>query len=262
MMAVLGMLSAFTVTAAELQWQSDSLKVVEPGRRPGEKTFSLAAPAMRVLSQAVPVNPSRRYRLSGWLRSGAADNLSISCFGLVMQDARGRNILKSNVDAVPRSDTALLQTAKKGAMELTIKDGANWEKRRSVRTMVAFNVKPEFADLPNFELSPIVTRVRKAGDGASCIVTLSKPLEKEYPAETPVRQHRYGEFFYGGIAYSRVPAQWTRFTAEIGGMAVPGAPAGKFWANTKAVRVMLMSDAARKGAELQFSDIIFEEVKE
>ncbi len=255
-------LSGQNLLTGEKIWDSDQVRVVDTGREPGQKAFSLAIPAQTVMTRPIPVDCTKRYRLSGYLKSASAEKPSTSCFGLAMQDARGLNIMQSNVNVVAGSDTALAADAAKGDEKIIVKDASNWEKRRSIRTLAVFNIKPDYTDLPNFALTGLIDRVRKSAEGDTYEITLKAPLNKAYPTGTPVRQHLYGALLNCCAAYSRTPGEWTKYTAEIGGLAPSGAPADRFWAGTKTVRILIMSDAGRTGAELLFSDIVFEEIKE
>lgn len=246
------------IPSGENPWNSPKVQTVEVE---GRTVFALTGPAIQIMSKPIPVDPSKRYRLSGKLRSAPGKELSVSCFGLAMQDARGLNLTQSNVNAVEGSETALAEAAAKGAQKIIVRDGGKWEKRRSIRSVVAFNVKENYGDLPNFALSGLIERIKKSTGGEDWEVTLKTPLAKDYPAGTAVRQHLYGMLLNCCLAYQKVPEKWTSYTAEIGGSAKTGAPPDQFWNGAGTVKVLIMADAARNGAELQFTDIVFEEIK-
>ena len=178
-----------------------------------------------------------------------------------MFDAEKKLIQKTNVSPIAETETELAAPAAKGTMSILVKDASKWNKRRSVRTQVAFHVKPGYADLPNYEVTSLLSRVKKSSDGNAWEVQFDRPLAKDYPAGTPVRQHSYGASLDCCLSYRPVPAAWTCYFAEIGGQVPVGAPDKQFWNGVKYVAVYFMADASRKGAELLFDDIVFEEVK-
>lgn len=242
-------------------WTPAVVTVVKNDKHAGSAAFSLKKAATTVQSVLIPVNPAGKYRLSGFLKSADPKNLSTTCFGLAMFDGNKQLIQKTNVNPVQGTETELAAPAAKGAMEILVKDASQWNKRRSERTQVAFHVKPGYADLPNFDVTSLLSRVKKTSDGKAWEVKFDRPLLKDYPAGTLVRQHTYGASLDCCLAYRSVPAVWTRYSAEIGGQVPVGAPDKQFWNGVKYVAVYFMADASRKGAELLFDDIVFEEVK-
>lgn len=242
-------------------WTPAVVTVVKNEKHGGTAAFSLKKPVTTVKSPLIPVDPSRKYRLSGFLKSADPKNQSTTCFGLAMFDGNKTLIQKTNVSPIQETETELAAPAAKGAMEILVKDASRWNKRRSARTQVAFYVKPGYADLPNFDVTSLLSRVKKTSDGNAWEVKFDRPLLKDYPAGTPVRQHTYGSSLDCCLAYHPVPGEWTRYSAEIGGQVPVGAPDKQFWNGVKYVAVFFMADASRKGAELLFDDIVFEEVK-
>ncbi len=242
-------------------WTPAVVTIVKNDKHGGTAAFSLQKPAVTVKSALIPVDPSKKYRMSGFLKSADPKNLSTTCFGLAMFDGNKKLIQKTNVSPIQGTETELAAPAAKGAMEILVKDASQWNKRRSVRTQVAFHVKPGYADLPNFDVTSLLSRVKKTPDGTAWEVKFDRPLLKDYPAGTPVRQHTYGASLDCCLAYRPVPAVWTRYSAEIGGQVPVGAPDQQFWNGARYAAVYLMADASRKGAELLFDDIVFEEIK-
>ena len=227
----------------------------------GKACFALTEPLALAKSPVIPIDPSKKYRLKGMLKSADGTKLSVACFGITMLDANKRPINKTQVQIVPGTETVLLQDAPKGIMELRVEDATKWEKRRSVRSQVAFNVKADTSDLPNFETTSLVSRIKRAEDGKGWIVLFDRPLPKAYPAGTTVRQHLYGASLDCCVAWRPVPAEWTAFSAEISGLAPVGAPANQFWKGTAYVYIYLLNDAQRKGATLLFDNITLEVIE-
>ena len=235
--------------------------VVTAAPHAGKACYAITETVATANSPLIPVDPAKKYRLSGALKSADGEKLSICCFGIAMYDAGKRPIHKSNVWVVPGTETELAAPAEKGAQEIRITNGDKWNKRRSTRSQVAFNVKGDGSDMPNFELTSLISRVKKSGDGQTWTVIFDRPLGKAYPAGTPVRQHFYGASLDCCLAWRSVPAVWTTYKAEIGGMAPAGqAPANQFWHGCKYVSIYILNDAGRKGAAVHFDDIVFEEI--
>jgi hypothetical protein len=233
-------------------------EIREIDKNSNDSVFFLNKKATQVFSEPIAIDTAKKYRLSGRFKSGLTPG--VTCFGLVMLDASKRAIQGSFINIVPGSETVLTEPVSKGDNTLKIKDGSQWLKRRSVRSVVAFDAKPDISDVPNRNISPMILRVKKDKEGTSCIVTLSQPLSRSYPAGTEVRQHQYGAFTYGAMSYSTIGDKWENRSMEISGLSSGGMPAANFWPGTKFVKIVVFADAARKGAELFFDDIVFKEI--
>ena len=228
----------------------------------GKASFTLTGQVTTAKTDLIAIDATKNYRLSGVLRSVDPEKRSIACFGLTMYNADKKVIHRTAVWVMPGTETELIAEAPKGTMEIFVKDASAWNKRRTVRSQVAFNAKADLSDLPNFEYTSLVSRVKRADDGNGWVVKFDRPLPKAYPAGTIVRQHNYGASLDCCLAWRAVPAEWTSYSAELKGTAALGtAPGNQFWPGTKFVSVYLMNDAGRKGAAIEFDNIVFEEVK-
>lgn len=228
----------------------------------GKASFRVTGKVTTVKTGLIPIDATKNYRLSGMLRSLDDNKRSVACFGITMYDVNRKPIYKTAVWVIPGTETELVTDAPKGTMELLVKDASKWNKRRTVRSQVAFNAKTDLSDLPNFAYTSLVSRVKRADDGKNWIVKFDRPLPQAYPAGTIVRQHNYGASLDCCLAWRAVPATWTKYSAEIKGTATLGtAPNNQFWQGTKYVSIYIFNDAGRKDAALEFDDIVFEEIK-
>lgn len=228
----------------------------------GKASFRITGKVTSVRTALIPIDATKNYRLSGMLRSVDDNKRSVACFGINMYDENRKMIHKTAVWVIPGTETELVADAPKGTMELLIKDGEKWNKRRTVRTQVAFNAKKDLSDLPNFTYTSLVTRVKRADDGKNWIVKFDRPLSKAYPAGTIVRQHNYGASLDCALAWRAVPGTWTKYSAELKGTSPAGTAANnQFWKGTKYISVYIFNDAGRVDAALEFDNIVFEEIK-
>ncbi|MFA6716859.1 MAG: hypothetical protein WCS27_15880 [Victivallaceae bacterium] len=139
------------------------------------------------------------------------------------------------------SFTQLTGEAKVGDTVLKVADCSQWDMKKLTRTAVAFNAEEDFSDLPNFNLSsPIAKLKKKAGVYE---ITLKNPLKKTYPAGTKISQHynyNWGGGMYCAASRKLTPKEWTDYSAVVKGTAKCGAPGKQFWPGTKYVRVVFL----------------------
>ena len=232
-------------------------------KKAGKASFETSeVPIILISKELIPVDSSKKYELSAFLKSasGSADDPSVCSLGLAMFDVNKRSIIKSNAVIVPDTETVLVEAAVKGETTIAIADGSKWEKRRSIPTAVAFNAKPELADLPNYEYSSSISVFTK-NDNGSYKLKLSKPLAKGYPAGTKVRQHHSG-FLQPVVAVVRIPAEWTEYKMYFEGVSTSEEDRDKFWQGTKYVKIFIIANMwGRKGPRLLFDNIEFKEIE-
>ena len=219
----------------------------------GEYTTSLIA------KEFIPVAPDKTYVLSSWLRSLAEQPPASANFGLRMYDKDKRPIHINNVSVCPNTATKLAVAAAPGATELLLVRPAGFVAPEF--STVAFHATDDFSDLPNFDLSPEVTTLAEEGDRVR--LTLKAPLEKDYPAGTPVRLHSpWGAPCYW-IADGWLPTDWKEFTTTFRGEARTGTSIDQFWRGTRYVRPFVWfgnyNRTPKSGARLLADDIRFTE---
>ncbi len=209
--------------------------------------------------QFIPVDTSKKYELSGWFKS-CADPSSKIYFGLAAYDAKKQFISSESVYPILKTDTVLAADAAKGAKQIKIKDGANWQTGKIY--CVAFNTQADFSDLPNMDRSGNnVIAVKKDGDAT--VVTLGTPLSKAYKAGTHVREHRAsGTYIYVAASNKIVPEIWTKFSGKVGGEHKSGnTPSNMFRRATKFVKILILANYGTPKGRLAVDDIELKEIK-
>jgi hypothetical protein len=212
--------------------------------------------------ELIPVDPSKTYKLSGSFKSIGKDKGR--CYlGLVMYNAKKRSINRNSISVYKDTVTELAADVKAGDKVIKLKDCSKWNGKNLNRKIIAWNAKKDFSDLPNFATSSALEKLEKKGDIWE--VTLKRPVGKNYPAGTLVREHYTGGgYSYCAASYKAVPDKWTKYTATVTGIAKYGAPRKQFWPGTKYVKaVVIVNYRAKKDSDCKtlFDDISFEEVE-
>ncbi|MFA6716707.1 MAG: hypothetical protein WC082_05630 [Victivallales bacterium] len=209
----------------------------------------------------IEIDPAKTYKLSGSFKSVGKDQ-GYCYLGLVMYDANKRTISRDYITRKGGSQTKLAADAKAGDTVIKLADCSKWYTKKPARTRVAFGAKEDFSDLPNTALSDPIVKLEKQGDVYE--VTLQKPLKKDYPAGTEVRQHfRGGGYQYCAASYKKVPNEWTKYSAKVKGINQKGPSNKQFWPGTKYVKaIVIINYNCKKDEDCKtlFDDIVFEEV--
>lgn len=194
-----------TVLAPVKPEEFSDLKAGTPLPYP-EQNVMLLNDSRGFFTKLVPVDTGKRYRLSGEFRLAPdSDELSV-IFAIVPHTADGTRIYGPNICFVPDSETVLVADARKGDAELKVKDTTKWDRAAASSIgKVAFGIDPsgKQGDLPNFNLSPFISKVTSDG-----VVTLKKPMEKDYPAGTSVRLHLDRKFFGIFRGFEKLGDRW------------------------------------------------------
>ncbi|MCF6176783.1 MAG: hypothetical protein L3J71_13575 [Victivallaceae bacterium] len=197
------------------------------------------------LKQKIKIDPAKKYRVSAKVKQ-LGDKPAYLYIGFIPYDAQGRVIdPKHGFNNIKGSMTSLSSNAAKGAKSITVKDASKWQK--GSHFYVAFNVKEDLSDIPNFNLSEMIEKIEKNGDLYT--ISFKKPLPKVYPAGTAVRQHRSG----GSYIYTKngdAPkdwAVWKGFTVQ-----------GKILRKATFISPMIMINARKADSGAVFTDFIVE----
>jgi hypothetical protein len=177
----------------------------------------------------------------------------------MMSHAFGKNEFKAcfvkRVVTPPVLDGVFEDTCWQNADRLGefVKLGGSGNKRNKG---VAFNLKNNFEDLPNFDCSPQIENV--VAEGKQYKVILSGPLNHDYPINTRIRLHTsYAAPLYW-ITHGWMQT-WKECLGVITGEAQSGAPVTSFWKGTKFVRVFAWfgnyDNQPKPGAVLLIDDI-------
>lgn len=110
-------------------WSCDKkIKISSQEKYDGVNSFEAAMPNSWCFGKKiVPVDPAKKCRLSGWVKAVGKNNGKIY-FGLVLYDAKKRVIGRSNVNALPGTETKLLSDAKKGDISIKVAYCKQWKK--------------------------------------------------------------------------------------------------------------------------------------
>lgn len=224
-----------------------------------DNVFELKGP-MNYRSKGVfAVDPGKSYKVTGEFKAKDGTKPAILYFGIVPFNAQKRQIYSETVYVVKGTNTELTADVKVGDTVLKAKDCSKWKFRGSV---IAFNAKADFSDVPNSNLSPVIKDIKKDGDVYT--ITLTKPIKKAYPKGTAIRQHRpAGTYQYCAAAGRRLTNQWTTYSVVMDGEAPKdgGLMSKKWWHGTRHVRLLLLGNyGGNKDSVLQFRNLKIEEL--
>ena len=247
---------AFAAAAFALMAQPVTLngKAVAPT---AEGAMELAPDQFASTAKMFPVDPAKKYIISGEFRSdGKAGNAPAVLLGVIPFDGSKRQIARSMVDAIANTETELAAAVRKGDKTLFVKDASKWKKAPNAYA-VAFDIKPDYADLPNRKLALLIKKVVQVKDGWQ--IDVSQPVNRDYPAGTKVREHQEGSYCWCGLQNKTFSGnEWTIACGTVSGEYPVGAGNKKFWKGTRYVRIVLRRS---KGTKLEFRNLEFGEEK-
>lgn len=252
---------ADTPEAIKKQW-TGKFKVEKLDAAPPDGDCLVASGVQCLVStEFKAIDPDKTYELSGKMKSGGKD-LSRVYFGFVCFDKNKRQINPLNANPYPGAVlTELAASARKGDKSILIKDAGGWTVNKGFGVAAAFNAKDDFSDLPNFDVGADIAKITRKGDNFE--LELAKPLAKDYPAGTKVREHYrgFGYYLYSAAANSEVPADWKNYSAKVK-MASNGKAANNlFRPGTAFVKIIFLANYAQKDKETEL-DITGVELKE
>jgi hypothetical protein len=247
-------------------WSGDEVQVVSENPHSGKNCFktqmSAVSTGQAVLvaiitnSQILPVDPSKTYKISVWVKS-ADDKKTDVYLGVMPLDAEKVQINCKDINAVAETETELAEACNAGDTVIKVKEASKWNLAGNI-DLIAFNVSEDCKDLPNRNISACaVTKAENKNNVWE--LTLNRPCGKAFPAGTKVRQHKYGpsHMLPTNIMQFNSP-EWKELTAEIKGMSKYGSGGREFWAGTKYVQAVVF---ARNGGMIYFDDLKLEEQK-
>ncbi len=220
-------------------------------------------PTPLIYNKFIPVDASKTYVLKASFRTLDPALPASGYMGLELYDAQKRKLCFINVAANNNTESEVV-SARKGDKFLIVKMNPKWPKVKYCA--VAFNVKKDFSDIPNFDVSPQCGKMSATEDG-NLRVELRGKLKKDYPAGPPVRlQAPWGTTMYY-LASGWMPAgDGKEFTSRISGILdKPGTSSVSFWKGTKYVRPFIWfgnwNRRPEKGAKLLIDGFSFEEIR-
>lgn len=199
----------------------------------------------------IAIDPAKNYRLSGWFKLADKTKPSRALFGVRFYDASRKEILCTAILPEPGTAAQLAADARKGDTVLTVT--GTWTVKSQFFYGIAFNVKDDLSDLPTPE-TMFINKIE--AKGTSTLVTVSEPLDKDYPAGTKVRQHRYVDYPTVNFA---VAEDWMECSLTFAGQ---GTAYGQIWPGAKFVRIEVVPNLDRREdlVAMRFDDISFTEV--
>lgn len=183
-------------------------KIVE--LKDGTKVFEAEKQKGIVSRKKFAIDSSKSYLVSVKIKA-VGDTPSLAHLGVMPYDDQGRYIDSHNAKTVRDSQTELVAACEPDAVVLVVKDCSKWSKSPS--TVVAFDVREDESDLPNFNVSASIKGIEKRDDVFE--LTLTKPVGKAYSAGTKIRQHVMGGYVYAKSG--AVPNEWTLWKGVING---------------------------------------------
>lgn len=186
---------------------------------------------LRAKAARFQVDPNAIYRISGEVRQAPGATTKTFLAGYVLYDKDQKEIQTVHIRVINGTRTMLAEDAKAGATTLKVKNAVRWPKTNA---SVAFNAGP----LPNRELADYSA---VAKEGTVWVVTLKKPLAKDYKAGTKVWVQASGAHF--SITFVTQPNnEWQKFRAVTKGVGINKVENGKFWPGTVYAEPMLMTN--------------------
>lgn len=206
----------------------------------------------------IPVDATKTYKLSAFLKSSGNEQSQQVHFGLIPFDADGKPIISQSVNVVEGTETELTEDFSKESTVLMIRDGGQWKAGPILYVAFEADDSGAYTDLPSRNLSGMgVKSVTQKGDHWE--VELGVPAKKGYPAGTKVRLHTAGSsYIYCGVNNKKISREWKEYSGEVGGLAKKRSDS-QFWPGTAFVKAVILPG---RGADekLLVDDIMFHEM--
>lgn len=206
------------------------------------------------------IDTHKTYELKGSFKMAKGFRPSTALFGVRFYNKDQKEIFPRAVRPEQNTFTELARDAKKGDKIVYVKP-AKWAKWKFHKLLsIVFDAKEDYSDIPN---NSFVELTSVEGKNSLYEVELRTPLNKDYPATTKVRQHRYLDY-----PTIRVVAddKWKTYSlifqssADIGTMATKG----QFWPTAEYIRICLFSGLKTENDGIQsllVDDISFKEIE-
>ena len=166
-----------------------------------------------------PVEAGKKYILAGTFKS-LGKVASTVHYGFACYDQSKRYIPPRYVRVVKDSATILVKSCKAGDKKLIIATNNKWKANQTV----AFNVKNDFSDIPNREVSFNILKVVPRGENME--IQLSRGVSKAYFSGTKLRVHAGGSSYtWTACRGKTISHSWESYTgtASIGKIGQEGA---------------------------------------
>ena len=185
----------------------------------GVVRISTKKPSFKVYTKKIAIDPSQKYKLSLEYRKapGSKSEGRFYC-GPANFDEKGREITCDTLFPVVGSETVLAMPLKPGDRVVKIRDGSKWQVKYG---RIAFHVKSDLSDLPNFDLLRF-SAMKKTG--YMWELTLIAPATTAVPEGTPVRNHLDGasyRYIVGNVAPGN---EWKKVERVVEGVSRDNVP--------------------------------------
>ena len=198
----------------------------------------------------IDVDPNKSYTISATI-TNLGEKVTTFYMGFRAYDAKGA-IQCQDVHSRKDSFTTLAQDAKKGDNFIIVKDASKWDVKNKY-TCVAFNAKEDFSDMPNRHRLNI-TKIEKLDDDTWKITLVAK-LNRDFPADTGVRQHINGGYIYTGGQGRILPGETKVLKGTIKGIDLPGNYSVRKWPiATTRMRPIFLGDYSKANVSMKIVD--------
>ena len=203
--------------------------------------------------ELIELDDKHTYNFSGEIKQFPGCVVASIFIGYQILDKDKNIITMVMASGIKPSTTELAKPAKKGDTTITIKANTQWTARNHY--FIGFDIKE--GKLCRNVSSARIQKVEKAGD--HMIVTLGKPMEKDFAAGIKVRIQNSGGYFYSG--YNRTGANWAKFGKAL--------KKSQFWPEAAYVRPMLLLNwstppktaASKIGSQFKDMKLTIKEIK-
>ena len=206
----------------------------------------------------ITLDPAKKYQISGefCMKGGKPNRVYL---GFMPFDDKGSWIPPKLVNGTNATLTEVVADAKKGDQVIKVKDASKWN-TKTLYSHLALGAKADYSDLPNRDLIATAKPNAQQKDGVWEIL-LKKPLKKDVPAGTTVRQQLDGGAYIYTAGSVILTDQWVTRKGTISGIAKFGNPGGKMWKGTAKVKVLILLTEGDQTSETLFRNIKVTEVK-
>lgn len=137
----------FGAEVLKIEKASDLLGTRNLTENAAEKSITASGRHARVTSKPFPVDPAKKYKLSGKFRAAPGTAGEVFYFGFIPLDEKGRQIASEYVN-VPKkgTDTELAAPARKGDTVVKVKDASKWD-MLTPWGVIAFNAKDDCSEI-------------------------------------------------------------------------------------------------------------------
>ena len=253
-LAFAGMLSAQEVISLAAPADFNQPKLVIPS----EDSFLVKSRAFLQSAKFITLDPAKKYQISGefCMKGGNPNRVYL---GFMPFDDKGKWIPPNVVNGTNATLTEVVADAKKGDQVIKVKDASKWN-TKTIYSHLALGAKADYSDLPNRDLIATAQPNAQQKDGVWEIL-LKKPLAKDIPAGTTVRQQLDGGAYIYTAGTVKLTDQWVTRKGTISGIAKFGNPGSKIWKGTAKLKVIILLTEGDQTSETLFRNIKVTEVK-